>query len=204
MRVGCGQVLGTVLAALAIAGGVNAQGVAYTGFGLGGQLGFAVLDNGLNPVDAAFDVAAVGDLGFSLGRFGEVHYRPAVGLWFGGDERAWSYTDPLGTRYTTQSWFYLEVRFDFADLAYYFPLPAEFLVHPYVGLGPSLLIDRWAYEDDFVQEDDTDVNVGFNFYGGAEFRFGGRFAAFAEMRGRVSDWNLFRLGGGMTVTVAHP
>ncbi len=175
----------------------NAQGISFARAGIGFNAAFVVID--VEPIDLAFNAAACGDVAFSLGSYGEIHYKPNVGVLFGGHHRAVRYYHDHFWYDDEIDWFALEVHLDIADLAYYFPLPINVPVRPYVGLGPMVAIQHTSYfhpDPDILDTDDTDARVGFNFFGGADFRLSQAFALYVERRGRVSRWDLFKLIGG--------
>lgn len=182
---------------ITVTGTVFGQGIRFARGGLGFQAAFVVTGD-TDPVDHAFDIGAMGDLAFSLGRYGEIHYKPGVGIWFGGAHRDIWVTTPTGDAVLVeQDWLALEFHIDFADLAYYFPLPRNIFVRPYAGLGPMIAINYISAEHPFGGWDETDARVGLNIFAGADFRINPRTYAFFEMRGRVSRWDVFKLKGGM-------
>ncbi len=183
---------------IAMAGTVCGQGIRFARAGVGFQAAFVVVGDGVDPVDLAFDIGGMGDIAFSLGRAGELHYKPGVGIWFGGAHDDVIITAPTGEdALVEQDWLALEFHIDFADLAYYFPLPRNIFVRPYTGLGPMIAINHLSVENPFYAWDETDARIGLNIFAGADFRINPRTYAFFEMRGRVSRWDLFKLKGGM-------
>lgn len=185
--------------AVATVPGVGA--IRYAGAAVGFQLAFDVIE----PAGGAFDVGGVGDVMFTLGRYGALCYKPSAGVWFGGKQE--SYGRWVGTVWTVidRDWLYTEVYINIADIAYYFPLPEHIIVRPYAGLGVPLTIDHWSYEDDLgFDDEDTEVNAGFNIMAGADFRFAQRVGAFFEMRGKLSHrWNVVKLAAGMKFRVGQ-
>ncbi|MBD3243568.1 MAG: hypothetical protein GF331_23465 [Chitinivibrionales bacterium] len=176
---------------------VFGQGFRFARGGLGFQVAFVVTGD-TDPVDAAFNIGGMGDLAFSLGRYGEIHYKPGAGIWFGGGHDNIIVTAPDGTDVLVErDWLALEFHIDFADVAYYFPLPRNIFVRPYVGLGPMIAVDHISADHPYGGWDRTDTRLGLNLFTGTDFRINPRTYAFFEMRGRVSRWDLFKLKGGM-------
>lgn len=194
----------TALAAAVVS--IPAQGVKYAGLAIGPEVGLVICGD-TDPVDAAFDAGVVVHVKMDLGRYGAIHYRPGAGVWFGG------HTDDTRVSINNvwyvyeYSYFALETRLDIADFSYYFPIPQEFIVRPFAGLGPMLAIDYYSYEADDPRDwiddswDDTDVHVGFNIMAGADFRINQRVSAFVEMRARPAHWDAFKFGGGILFAV---
>jgi hypothetical protein len=181
----------------------RAQGFSFARGGIGFNVAFVVTDAA--ETDMAFDAAVCGDVAFSLGRYGEVHYKPNVGVWFGGRHREVVYWYQAVRYVENEDWFALEVHLDFADFAYYFPLPEHIIFRPYAGLGPMVAIRHRSYHypdpDVYYDYNYTGASMGFNVFGGGEFRVSPVFSAYIEMRGRVGRWDLFKLIGGARWTL---
>jgi len=182
--------------AVATVPGVGA--IRYAGAAVGFQIAFDVVE----PADGAFDAAAVGDITFSLGRYGALCYKPSVGVWFTGSHMEMGNWYYMGQWVTSRESKFTEVHVNLADIAYYFPVPERVVVRPYSGMGLSLTIDHFWYEFGEWPDRDTEVNAGFNVMAGADFRFTPRLAALCEIRGKVSHgWNVFKLAAGMKFAV---
>lgn len=179
----------------------------------GFDIGMVVVNTHRIDADLAFDVAGRGDIAVSFGKFGEAHYKPTIGVFFGGSsDHAFRY-DITGLWYTAHyDDFALEVHLDIADIAYYPPVPEKLFVKPYAGLGLTVVIDHWsrevvydgpvpAYQAYYWTEDGTFAHAGFNAYAGVDFKINDRIAPFVEIRGRASQWDLFKLTGGMMFTI---
>jgi hypothetical protein len=171
---------------------LSAQTIHFDRGGAGFRAGLVIPDD---PVDIGFNIGGHGDIAFKIGRAGEIHYNPSLDIWFGSEDDFNQNALPPNDDY-----FALEVALNLFDGSYYFPLPGKVL--PFVGLGPMIAIDYHKIEyhslvNDYSQ-DDTDANVGFNFFTGVDFAIQPNFLLFTEIRGKLGDWDAFKLLGGMT------
>lgn len=161
-------------------------GQADIGFdGIGGNIGF------VKPfrTPPAFGMGAQCDLGTIVPN---LHPYPSFDLWFTRDNHTHiSYLDNYG---------YIELAFN-ADVRYYFPIPSG-KVNPYGGAGLALSFtfenERWDPVHDLLNETNTTVRPGLNFFAGADFAISSTLSFFAETRLKVSSYSLFRLGCGLT------
>jgi hypothetical protein len=191
----------------------------YQGWGMGGGLSFVVPDNGWGvhfvnqnaAIGAEFKVAAR----FSLGKGGKLHYAPTVGWWgrldSWGDEAQHNYVD-------LYDW---ELNFNISDVRYFPPVPKDFAVKPYVGLG-LLSFTIYKYKEEIGSQYDwvnsydyyngwyidnrdgyyyenTSFHVAQTFTIGAEFELKSSMRPYTEFKlsnGNVSD---FAITVGFTV-----
>lgn len=183
----------------AMLGSADAAAIQVGYAGIGGQIGLVIPDNHhhydhvfeieYNDVDIGFHMAMHGKIGFDLSRYGMVYYYPSAGVWFGCDHSG------------NQDFSVGEIMLNIFDLAYGFPVPL--VVKPYVGLGPTILIDVEHVEPDPLGEEDsdTDADVGFNLFAGCDFEASSSLRPFVEIRGKFGDWDTFKLVGGLTFSI---
>jgi hypothetical protein len=152
--------------------------------------------------NAAFDIGGQGDIAFSLGKIGEIHYCPSLGVLLGGGHEVDWHT------------FVMEWYFNIADARYYFPLPNA-KVKPYIGLGPMFAIDYYKNENDHwptyippnpptyghVEIDDSDFDIGMNFFTGVDVSLLPGMLLTGEFRGKLGNWDMIKLLAELTFLI---
>jgi hypothetical protein len=173
--------------------------VGYAHGGIGFQFDLVVPDDH-GPVDLGLGGGFMGIVAFSLGRAGELHYTPNVDAWFGGDHFDHDHSIYQEHYDYTAG----EIGINFADLRYYFPVPIG--VKPFVGLGPMMALEYQKQEHHYwmgpastgywVEDEnyhDWDPNVGFNLFGGIDFKPSDDFAIGFIAKGKLGDWDVFKM-----------
>jgi hypothetical protein len=98
---------------------------------------------------------------------------------------------------------------NFFDVRYYFPVPAT--VKPFVGLGPSVVLQYWHREWDnyayppyeYYEESDWEPEAGFNLFTGVDFEVSRDLRLYVEARGKFGQWDAFKLLGGLTFALGR-
>jgi hypothetical protein len=168
--------------------------------GVGFHLGLDVFPDEIrNNAHAGFDIGGQADIAFSLGRIGEAHYCPSLGVLFGGGH--------INDYHT----FVMEWYFNIADARYYFPLPNA-KVKPYIGLGPMFAIDYYKDQTDRWWDpvrniytrsewDDSWFDVGMNFFTGVDLALTPGMLLTGEFRGKLGDWDMIKLLAHLTFVI---
>jgi len=180
--------------------------VSVASVGVGAHLGVAGPDEfdirssvytpvgyGVDPLlkpEVGFNVGVHLDVEFDLKKLGFLYYTPNIGIWFAGDDRGY------------QDLSVFEVYLDIGIFRYSPPFFNQ--VKPWIGLGPTFVIDRYAFQNRLFnyEYDDADPGLGFSFQTGVDFHLGG-FMPFVKLEGKADSegWGVvkFLLGGTIKV-----
>jgi hypothetical protein len=182
---------------LALVGALQA-GAATSGFyGAGPKLSFV----GVEHYGAGVGWGGHVLFRIDLGRAGALDIYPNLEMWFSGDDH----------KYRHWNWWYEQRILEIAvnlDARYAFPVPGSVPVKPFAGMGVAApVIDVYSvewhdiddpnFDRDYYADDDTDVDAGFNFFGGIDFPMGYRHMGFVELRGKIGGPDVFKLTFGV-------
>ena len=170
--------------------------------GLNLQMGLVIPDD-IYPVELGFCFGINGVIMIDLRQAGALAYCPGADTWFGIHKDHNDYADYYHDYYDYSA-IAIAIGLNFADFKYYFPVPIN--VKPFVGMGPMVSLDHYKSvhyywvgptNSGYWQENDIyydwNPNVGFNIMGGIDFFVNPSFALGFEAKGRIADWDLFRL-----------
>jgi hypothetical protein len=149
-------------------------------------------DGGDGVIDFGFQLGAHANIGLLQTRAGNFHYAPAINVWFGTDED-----------FNGDDHFAAEIGLNIFDVRYYPPLPATIAVRPYVGLGPLIAIQIYTIDNWFtpgVRYSEAEPDAEFNICAGADIPLGAS-VFYGEFRGKVGDWDAFKMGLGLTFSL---
>jgi len=156
---------------LGAGGGIGIQGI-------GGQVSFVKPED----IDGTFGLgmhADLGEIGGGVGLF------PSVTFW----RKSWE-ESLFGEKWDTT---FTEIATN-ADARYYFLGYDTGTMRPFVGGGLALIYSSVSC-DDF---DDSDMDVGINILGGADFDISDSMIGFFEARYKIDGADVLKLTGGVT------
>lgn len=170
------------LASLLIITGSAYSGMSYTGTGAGFNVSLVVPDGRLHPT---FGWGGLMDLGFSLGKAGELHFFPNMEFWISGDERPG----------IDETYFEMSVN---GDVRYYFPISQRITIRPYGGMGVAVIYEYQNLEYLHGRDrENTDIDVAVNFMGGIDIPFTSSVRGFTEMKGKAGENMVIKFTFGM-------
>jgi hypothetical protein len=177
-----------VLVALGLAAITAQAAPGITGMGAGFKLSFVAADH-FGP---GFGFGGHYLLNIGLDRAGTIAIYPNPEFWFASHHNDYRY--PADLRYYDVNIFELDFNM---DARYYFPLPPNIPVGPYVGMGMAPVVEILSWENDII-DNNTDVGAAFNLLTGMDFPMGA-IKGFVEMRGKLgSGYDAFKLSFGIT------
>lgn len=167
------------------------------------KLGFDVSLVMPEVFNGTFGWGGILDYGWNLGSAGEIHFHPNVEMWYARAETWYNPNNPNNPNGTYYHFSDFETTLNFEG-RYNFPLPQSFPIHPYVGVGPGIILSyfsnnyppnvNWAWP--YYHE--SGVDVGFNLMGGIDFKIGSNISAFGEIKGKIGGpIDVFKMTFGM-------
>lgn len=163
----------------------------YTESSLGFDLGLVIPDHGQ---DATFGWGGIVNFAFSLGEYGELHFRPNIEFWFSSDKD--DDVDHLDVFQTALN----------GDVRYYFALPRTIPIKPFIGNGIVIQINHksWEHPNDPNRDfSETDPAPGFTFLTGLDFPLSESLTAFFEFKSTFSDYDVLKFNGGLMFSLGR-
>jgi hypothetical protein len=164
-------------------------------------LSFSALSSGIG-FKAQFVANDVGP-GFGAGFLGMIDVAdyfmlyPNIDFWYSTDnhhdnDRYWDHDHWI--YYDSWDYHAYEVAFDM-DGAFIFPRPVQTFFG--FGIAPVITVEDWSENYPYYYDDDADVGVGFNMFGGILFPMGNNSGLF-EIRGKIGhEFSVFKMAFGI-------
>lgn len=157
----------------------------YLGSAAGFDVSLVIPEGDLHPTPGW---GGLMDFGFGLGPAGQIHMAPVVDFWVSGHDYYHDYHRTV---------FEMTIN---GDAKYYPPVPRTSPVKPFGGMGftPVITFTHDGYWERYRPDySGNDINFGFNFLGGIDFKMGSKAIGFTELRGKVGGYDLIKFTFGM-------